>query len=243
MPIITISRQQGSGGAELARRLAKSLGYRLIDKEILSQVASLARVPVEQVAEFADDGGHAMRRFLHAVARDIPDLDEYYRTFAQLYSEHSPGLDEYVYYGHAPPQTDFSSLRREDCLKFFESAVRDLAERGNVILLGRGSQVLLADFPHTLHVRVTASLKYRINNVARADLFDEKQAALAVAESDRRRARYLDANYGRNVDDITLYDLVLRMDQLSIDQVVEFIHRWAVAETTRHETELRSGDK
>lgn len=241
MAIITISRQQGSGGAELARRLAQILGYRLVDKEILAHVAAMARVPIEQVQQFADDDGNVIQRFLHAVARGIPDLDDYYQTFAEMYTEHDPRLNDYVYYGQGEGQADFSKLHREDCLKYFESAIRDIAERGNTVLVGRGSQVLLADFPHTLHVRVTASLKSRIDAVAREDLFDEKQAAERIAESERRRAHYLQVNYGRNVDDVVLYDLVLRMDHLAIDQVVEFIRKWAAGETVRHETELKGG--
>ena len=239
MAIITISRQQGSGGAELARRLAKLLGYRLVDKEILTHVAAMARVPVEQVQQFADDDGNVMQRFLHAVARSLPDLDDYYQAFAEMYTEHAPGLNDYVYYGRDQPQQDFGKLHRQDCLKFFESAVRDIAERGDAVLVGRASQVLLADFPHTLHVRVTASLKYRIDAVARTDLFDEKQAADRIAESERRRAHYLQVNYDRNVDDVALYDLVLRMDNLVVDDVVEFIRKWAAGETARHETELK----
>jgi cytidylate kinase len=239
--IVTISRQEGSGGDELARRLAKALEFRLVDKEILTRVAAMAHVPVEQVKEFAEGEGGVVKRFLHTMARGLPDLDDYYKAFGELYAEHAERLDDYVYYGHGEGKSDFASLSRADCLKFFESAIRDLAERGRVVIVGRGSQVLLADFPHTLHVRLVASEGCRIDTVAREQVFDRDKAAEHVKTSDQRRDRYLKTNYDRDVDDLSLYDLVVCMDKLAADDVVEFIRHWATGETARHEIELQGG--
>lgn len=236
MAVITISRQEGSGGTRLAQSLAKALEYRFVDKESLARVAGLALVSAEPEAE---GGESPVARVLRAVARGLPDLDDYYRAYAELHAEHPEAAEHYIHYGREKVKADFSRLPPSESLRFFESAIRELAERGNVILLGRGSQVLLADFPHTLHVRVTAECDHRVATVARQRGVSENLAREIIREADEFRAGYLKANYDRDVEDALLYDLVLSMNKLTLDGVTRFIRSWAAAETARHEAQLR----
>jgi len=236
--VITLSRQEGAGGRLLASRLAKALKYRLVDKEILATVAAKAHVPIEQVQEFAEGGESRLERFLHGLVRALPNLDDYYKAYAAVPLDDEEMLRHYLFYGHQEGQTDFSHLNREDCLRFFESAIRDLADRGNVILVGRGSQVLLADFPHTLHVRVTASDARRAAAIARDRPVAEDRAIELAGNADQHRDDYLRTNYDRDVNDPALYDLLVRTDKLTIDQVVAFVRGWVTEETVRHEAEL-----
>jgi cytidylate kinase len=236
--VITISRQEGSGGNRLARGLAKALDYRLVDKESLTRVAGLALVSAEH-EESAQGGESPVMRFLHALARGLPDLDDYYQAYSELYAEHPEAAEHYVHYGREKVKADFSRLPPSESLRFFKSAIRELAERGNVILIGRGSQVLLADFPHTLHVRVTAAHDQRVATVARQRGVSEDLARDTIREADDFRADYLKANYDRDVDDASLYDLVLSMNKLAVDDAATFIRSWVTAETVRHEAQLR----
>jgi len=240
MAVLTISRQEGCGGEILASRLAKVLDYRLVDKEILTRVASLARVTVEQVEAFEKRTGSLVERFLLAAARGLPELDEYYQAYANLVPETLETMSHYVHYGHQEGSADFALLKRADCLKYFESAIRDLAERGNVIIIGRGTQVLLADFPHTLHLRVVATEPYRAAAVARPRGLDHQAALKLVRDIDQHRSDYVRINYRRDVDDPTLYDLVLRMDRLKMDEVVEFLRRTVIGDKIRHRSETES---
>ena len=160
MPVITISRQIGSGGSMLAEQLADTLGYRLIDKVILTRAAQLAGVPEEQFAEIERQGQEGLfERLMRTVARGLPNLDHYYRAFAEMESD-DPEAAEYAYYGHTHHGHD--RLRREDVVKYYEAAIREMSQRGNVIILGRGGQVVLANMPHTLHVRVTGDFESQI---------------------------------------------------------------------------------
>lgn len=243
MAVITISRQDGAGGEGLAHRIGQVLGYRVVDKEVLVRVAAMAHVPVEQVAEFAEGRGSAIERFLHAVVRGLPGMGEYYAASAEAMTGQADVLRHYVYYGHREGKADFSRLRREDCLRYFAAAVRDLAERGNVVVVGRGGQVLLADFPHTLHVRAIAAEGSRAAAVA-AELGLEDEAALEhVRRADEHRADYLRDNYDHDINDPGLYDLVVRLDRVDAERVVAFVRDWAVGETVRHESQLRAGGR
>ena len=243
MAVITLSRQEGAGGEELARRIAQALGYRLVDKELLVRVATMAHVPVEQVEELAEGRGSPVERFLHAVARGLPGLGEYYAASAEALAGQGDALRHFAYYGHREGKADFGRLRREDCLRYFAAAVRDLAERGNVVLVGRGGQVLLADFPHALHLRATAAEPYRARAVAAERGLDDGAALEHIHQADRHRAEYLQDSYDSDIGDPARYDLTVRLDRIAADAIVAFVHDWAVAETVRHENQLRAGDE
>lgn len=242
MAVITLSRQEGAGGDQLASRLAKILKYRLVDKELLVTVAAMAHAPIEQVERFAEGRVSRLERFLHGLVRALPNLDEYYRAYATVPLDDAERLKHYVFYGHQEGQADFSHLSRADCLRFFESAIRDLADRGKVIVVGRGSQVLLADFPHALHVRVVASEAFRAGAIARDRAMSEDEAAEVARDVEEHRADYLAANYDRDVNDPALYDFVVRTDKLAVDDVAAFVRKWVVQETARHEAQLE-GDR
>lgn len=234
MAIITISRQEASAGELLAERLARLLDYRLVDKELLTRVAAAAHVPLEQVEAFEKRSGSLVERVLLAIARGLPEMDEYYHGFADTKPETIDSRDHYVHYGHKEGAAEFALFKQADCRRYFESAIRELAERGNVIIVGRGAQVLLADFPHALHLRIVAGEAYRAAAVARARGIDPKAALRIIRDLDQHRADYVKANYRRGIDDPLLYDLVLRMDRLNLDELVEFLRRWAVSESLKH---------
>jgi cytidylate kinase len=243
MAVITISRQTGSGGEELAEQLVHELGYRLVDKELLTQVAALAHVPVEQIADYETAGAESfVRRFLHGVARGLPDLDDYYQAFARVPADQGPTVRHYIYYGHQEGPQPVTHLRQADCLRYFESAIRELGERGHVTIIGRAAQVLLADLPHTLHLRTIAGEPYRVDRIARKKGLDKEAALKLIRDDESHRESYLLTNYHRQVDDPSLYDMVFRMDRLSLNSVVRFVREWVVEEAKKHQKEIQTPD-
>ncbi len=231
MPIITISRQMGSGGSFLAEQLAAKLDYRLVDKVILTRAAQLAGVAEERLAELEQGELEGrFERFLRNMARGLPDLDHYYRAFAEL-EEDTPEATQYAYYGHTRGSHD--RLRREDVVRYYEAAIRELSQRGNVIVLGRGGQVILGDAPHSLHVRVTADLNWRAEQVAARRQIDAEEAVKTIREDDAKRLGYLRENYQEDSNHALLYGLCLRTDRVSVERAVSFISQWAVEESKR----------
>jgi cytidylate kinase len=91
------------------------------------------------------------------------------------------------------------------------------------VIVGRAGQVLLAQRRDVLHVRVVAPLKQRITYVARREGLDEASAQVRVQLKDRDRARYLQMQYQRSVDDPLLYDLVVNTGILDLDSAVDLI--------------------
>lgn len=228
MPVITISRQIGSGGSMLAEKLGNALGYRVIDKVILTRAAQLAGVSEERFAELERQGPQGvMERILRTIARGLPNLDHYYRAFAEMENQEAETA-EFAYYGHT--HEGHKRLQREDVVRFFEAAIREMAQRGDVIILGRGGQMVLRDMPHTLHIRVTGDLDSRTARIAAIRHLSPAHARKAVEDEDAKRLGYLSENYKRSANDALLYDLVLRLGRFDLDETVEFICRWAVQE-------------
>lgn len=102
------------------------------------------------------------------------------------------------------------------------SVVYKLAEQGDAVFLGRGSQILLKAFECALHVRVTASREKRIQNLMERG-FAEEAAEKALEESDRERSGFIRFAFGVDWNSPELYDIVLNTDKLSVDLAVNTV--------------------
>lgn len=112
------------------------------------------------------------------------------------------------------------------------SVIYKLASHGDAVFLGRGSNILLRAFKCALHVRVTASLGKRIQNLVERG-FPQEVAAKAIEKSDHERAAFARFAFGVDWDNPVLYDLVLNMDHLSVDLAVRTVLNIARTEEIR----------
>lgn len=99
----------------------------------------------------------------------------------------------------------------------------DLAIRENLVILGRGGQVLFKDFPPALHVKIIAPLKSRIERVCWQYDLDEAAAARLIAEQDEDRKEYLRFFFGHDWLNFDLYHLVLNTGLIDLDESVSLI--------------------
>ncbi len=120
-------------------------------------------------------------------------------------------------------------------ITILQTTLLEFAETDNVVLMGRGGQWLLRGIPHVLRVRVIAPFEHRVKQWIRrtAELTAETPTQRAAAEFVRRddtekkgRMRYL---YEVDIDDPTLYDIILNTEKLPHEAGVEMIER-----ATRH---------
>ena len=110
----------------------------------------------------------------------------------------------------------FISQKPEVHLDRLHSVIYELASRGNAVFLGRGSHMLLRSFKCALHIRVVASLKNRIENLVKRGWLREV-AIKAIEKNDHEREAFIKFAFRVEWDDPELYDLVLNMDNLTID--------------------------
>ena len=143
MRAVTISREYGSGGGEIAAWLARQLGWRLVDHQVVAETAR--ELGTNEVVVGAHD-------------------------------EAREGLLDRLMQWPYPT----SRAQREEIFDTFCRDVRSAADSGHAVIVGRGGQMLLADWPDVLHVRVVAPLEQRITYVAVREGCDRDAAAKRV---------------------------------------------------------------
>jgi len=129
------------------------------------------------------------------------------------------------------------SHRPEMHLDRLHSVIYELASRGNAVFLGRGSHILLRAFKCALHIRVTASVEKRIQNLVERGFLREV-AIKTIHKSDYERGAFIKFAFGLDWDNPELYEIVLNMDNLTIDLAVDTVLHIACTE----EIKARSKD-
>jgi cytidylate kinase len=197
MRAVTISREYGSGGGEIAARLARLLGWQLIDHEVVVRVAEKLHVSEEEVEE------HDER--LEGLAS---------RIFKSLRIGH-PTMPVTV---DIPPSMDSHAFYEARC-QIIEGAVAS----GQVVIVGRGAQAYLSKRRDVLHVRIVAPFALRLAYVMIREGLDREAAHARIMKKDQERARYLETFYHQHPGDPHLYDLVLNTGIIDLDSAAEVI--------------------
>jgi cytidylate kinase len=162
--IITIEREYGCGGGEIAQLLAKQLSWRLWDQLLTEEIARLAKCP-KAVVEVREERNDPL----------------YYRLFKSfLRGSYEGSLN-------APKLNEVDS---ESILKFTQRVVEHAAEKGNSVIVGRGSQQFLKNRRDTLRVFLYAPREEKVRRLlARGKT--EGEAEQLVDTVDRERADFI----------------------------------------------------
>lgn len=196
MRAVTISREYGSGGGEVAGRLAKRLGWRLIDHEVVVRVAQELGVSEEEAQAHDEQSEGMLSRILSSMQ----------------------GVDPGFLAVPPPLLIDTQAYH-----KAAQRVVETVAEAGHVVIVGRGAQMILAARRDVLHARIVAPLDMRIAYVMRREGFDQASARRRIQSKERDRIRYLQDRYNRHPEDPHLYDLIVNTAILDLDSAVELI--------------------
>jgi len=207
--VVCISRIAGAGGEQVGRIVADSLGYRLVDEEILQQAAESSGVSVEELAD---------------VERRTKVIDGLLRNLAVAGGAAAVMTPGGAGAADLSSGTDPKSLRA-----LIQKSIHETAARGDVVIVSHAASYALAGSDDVLRVLVTASPETRAGRAAQVAALDSKKAAKVVADSDANRAAYLKRFYNVGDELPTHYDLALNSDSLSIDVMSDLVVRAASA--------------
>jgi hypothetical protein len=197
MAVVTISSAYGALGSEVGRGVAAKLHAPFLDRAIPLAVAEKLAVPVEE-AETRDE---ALSGF----------LERLFGAFAMMGS---------VYGGAAlPPEVPDEAAFRAAT----EQIIRDHAQSGSAVIVGRAGMIVLAEHPHVLRVRLSGPPDARIEQAARRYGLTDEEARRQERENDGARAAWVRRLYGRDVADPSLYDLTLNATKFGEDECVALI--------------------
>lgn len=193
--VITIARQYGSGGRTVGEMLAEKLGIHYYDKELL-KLAS-------------DDSGINEALFVNA--------DEHLKNTKLFRGSRHAYNGELI-----PPESDdFTSI--DNLFNYQAKAIRHLAETESCVIMGRGSDYVLKDYPNVLSVFVHAPMDFCIEMASKKHSMSEKELEKFILKTDKNRADYYKYHTGRDWTDARNYDLCLDSSKLGFDRCVEEI--------------------
>lgn len=194
---ITVSREYGSGGGEIARMLADRLGWTLMDVQIIQLVAQKLGIS-RAIAQSHDEHveGFAQRLF---------EATQYFMPPVALSEVIGPSVNDLAY-GHALAQV-----------------LRTAVDMGHVVIVGRAGQVVLATDRSVLHVRIVAPLAQRVTYVMRRESLDAKAATERIKQKEHQRHQNIKGQYGRDDNDAHLYDIIINTGVLDLHAAVELV--------------------
>lgn len=181
--VITVEREYGSGGGEFAHELAKRLGWRLLDSELVENAARTAGVDPKRAASLDER------------------LDPWYYRYGKAFWQDpvyapAPSGEEHIF--------DSQHMR-----ELIQKQILDAAKEGNCVLVGRGAACALAGKPGCFHIFVYATTSARKDWFARAFPRRAEHAEQELAAFDRRRAAVIRKFYQQEWCSRGLYHMLL----------------------------------
>ena len=193
MAVITISRQYGSEGDEIAANVCQILGYQSFNKQLMMKVAAEVGLTEGEVVDFTEDQ-HRVRGFLD-----------------RLLGSPSPVVTQ----SHS--WSEVKVIDAADSIPLVQSIIRAAYKHDKVVIVGRGGQAVLRSDPGVLHVRIEAPLETRVDRVHLREGLTYELAREVVAQRDRAAADYLKRFYNVDWSDALLYHLIINTGRWSID--------------------------
>jgi cytidylate kinase len=189
MAVITISRELGSEGDKIADLLCQELGYARVGKEMLSHIAEEAGVDVQAVLAKEQ----AVTRRSKMISSDM----------TSLYAKDPTAFDKKA----VMDDETYAHIVRETMEKF--------AREGNAIIVGRGGQMILHDWPAALHVHLYAPPGVRARRLMERLNITETEAKQRIDRSDEQKRQYI-RHVHRNADwkNLKYYHLAISTDHV-----------------------------
>ncbi|MCI7369680.1 MAG: cytidylate kinase-like family protein [Firmicutes bacterium] len=185
--IITIGRQHGSSGREIARLLAEKLNYKCYDKEI-----------VDEAANHSD------------FSRDLIDAFDEKRMSAFILHAGGYGLNENFRLNMQVVSAQFD-------------AMRNIAEKGNCIFVGRCADYILRDHDDLVSVFILGDMDERLKCLERRQGLDETEARKKIKEVDKDRSSFYRYYSDQTWGDAQNYDMCINSSKLGVEGTVQVI--------------------
>ena len=195
--LITISREYGAGGSSVAADVAARLGWRLVDNQLVEEIARRAGLTPAEVEQRVERGPTFVERVV--------------RAFSASTAEALPPASL------APPEIEDARIK-----EITEQVVAESA--GNhAVLVGRAAVAVIGQRDEALHVKLVGSLEYRRQVIVERLGVTAQEAERAIRDVDAHRAAYHRRWYQRDWTDPHLYHLVINSGWVGLARAAEII--------------------
>jgi len=194
--VITISRQFGTGGHEIGVEIARRLGVKLLDRQILNELARRFCV-VEEAMEKIE-------------ARNPSWRDD----FTQFYRSYMAGAE---YNGQEHDQTSHRLFDAQ------AEVIREIANRESCVIIGRCGFHIFRNHPNCLKIFLHADDACRKRRIAKKYDISERDAAAMIVDNDYSRELYTKTFTGSDWQDARNYDITLNVRKYGVNGAVDFL--------------------
>ena len=201
--IITISREIGSGGGSVGRKLAEKLNVKYINKQLLQ----------------------ALQEKFNLTKSGIEHLRNKKKNwFTDLFEQAAPAPKATMEVGGYTFSREFpDAVTVKDIYEAEKEILNAIADDGSCVITGRSAFFVLKDRPNKVDIFITASKAARIEQVMAKQNLSKEEAVKLVDTVDEGRDNYVKRHTGLSRYDMRNYDLILDMDYLTEDEAVEKI--------------------
>lgn len=180
--VLTVSREYGSGGGEIADIVARELGWRLLDKELITEISRKEQVPDTEVAAFDEK----VDPWIHRLTRSIWGLG-------------ADGIS---------PVAPVDLFDAEKAARLAKQVIEEAYKMGACVIVGRGSQCVLRGKSDVFHVFVYAQRTERVRKI-QGRVAPGTNADALIRSIDEQRVEYIRLHYSQNWLNPHLYDMMI----------------------------------
>lgn len=207
--LITISREFGAGGAQLAHALGARLGWRVLDEEIVRQVGERLQISPAVISARDEQAPHLLERIGMSMLLSSPEL--------------------------IPSAEAIRMPTSDDIVEATRDVIRREAEKLPLIILGHGAQAIFAERPNTLRVRLVAPLRDRVRRICLRLNCDEEEAISLTHRMDAERSFYLRHYYQRELSDPLFYQFTINTGLITLAESVHVLSALVERQRTPNE--------
>lgn len=193
--IISISREYGSGGLEIATKLSERLGVPIYNKNITDMAAQRSGI---QKSYFDRVDEQPTDSFLYTLAVNAFSL--------------TANLNPYD-----------NALSSDKLFKLQADVIHEIAQSQDCVIVGRCANYILRDEPECISIFITAPMEFRKKRIMESEKLDEKEAEKLIETTDKKRDSYVKYYAGYNRRDLSAYDLVINSGSIGTDKCVDLI--------------------
>lgn len=220
MPVITINGPIGAGSIAVGQKVAHDLHLNYVDRMVFAEAARIIGSPVsnliakeQRVERFGDRVAALLGRVLEraAVSGDY-DLGVGIETLPETYHELA-----------GEPTSRVQRVNDQVFIDTTREVIRNLAQAGHVVIIGRGANVILGDTPGVLHVGMLAPMSRRVATIMEREHLNEAEASSYLEGLEEARVKFFQKFFKVSPHDPTLYHMMLDMGHMSADTAAKII--------------------
>jgi cytidylate kinase len=163
--VVTISRQMASGGAYIGHLLARKLGYKYVEREILHIAAKELGVDISELSKLDERHGSFVENLMKSFVFGTPEA------------------------AYVPPSR--RPVYDQELFETESKIITAIANRHNAVIVGRGGYFVLRGVPNVVNVFIHAPMDFRVKRLQQFHEISKEQAREEIENSDRMREKFL----------------------------------------------------